>query len=101
MWANAATSSIQDGVEGADAGSTWNRTLECVILVVVLLVRKTIQVSLSYKESHFFDLSPVSLSSCSVKSSLRIPWVTATLGKLSNIRLEHDNRGSITASSLA
>src|SRR5438067_4717594 len=74
MWANAATSSIQDGVEGADAGSTWNRTLECVILVVILLVRKTIQVSLSYKESHFFDLSPVSLSSCSVKSSLRIPW---------------------------
>ena len=43
-------------------------------------MRKTIQVSLSYKESHFFDLSPVSLSSCSVKSSLRISWVLEPLG---------------------
>ena len=66
-------SSIHDGVEGTDVGSTWNLTLECVILVGVLLVRKTIHMSLSYKESHFFELSPVSLSSCSVKKLVAHP----------------------------
>src|SRR5258706_8688557 len=61
ICATAATSSIHAGVEGADPGSTWNLTLECVILVGGLLVRKALHVSLSYKESHFFLPLPVSL----------------------------------------
>src|SRR5260370_33708291 len=67
-WATAATSSIHAGVEGVDPGSTRNLTLECVILLGILFVRKALHVSLSYKESHFFDPSPVSLFYCSVKN---------------------------------
>src|SRR6266550_7738578 len=33
-WATAATSPIQDGVEGTDSGFTWIVTDVCVILVV-------------------------------------------------------------------
>src|SRR5260370_15967927 len=60
-WATAATSSIHAGSKGADPGSTWNLTWECVILFGILLVRKALHLSLSYKKSHFSRPSPVFL----------------------------------------
>src|SRR5438128_1512195 len=67
-WATAATSSIHAGSKGADPGSTWNLTWECVILVGVLLVRKALHLSLSYKKSHFSRPSPVSPFYCSANN---------------------------------
>src|SRR6266581_8858929 len=40
-WATAATSPIQEGVEGADSGFTWMVTDVCVILVVCPPLRET------------------------------------------------------------
>src|SRR5712691_13087218 len=60
-WATAATSPIQDGVEGTDSGFTWIVTDVCVILVVCPPLRETAMNLFPYKETHSFGLSPVSL----------------------------------------
>src|SRR2546425_5894438 len=89
-WATAATSSIHAGSKGADPGSTWNLTWECVILVGVLLVRKALHLSLSYKKSHFSRPSPVSPFYCSANNLVAhhvggaIPSSRRGLGKSRN-----------------
>src|SRR5437660_5096303 len=59
-WATAATSPIQEGVEGTDSGFTWMVTDVCVILVVCPPLRETDRNLFPYRETHSFGLSPVS-----------------------------------------